>query len=284
MKKLFILLVASLLVTATANSDISVSQNLSRNKIAFEDSVLFEVKIVWDGHQARYLFEKPLAPTVDRLSVGSVSSSVSSVGVGGSEQTTKTFKFSLHPNASGAGYIAPISISYIIWPDSLPGELHTEAMTVQIAEPLPVSLESDSAIPLWMLVTVILLGGGTAAFFIYRSKTSSSVNDQPDTKEQFLIDLERIKKDAGGDFKRFQNGLWRILREYIRNKVGIDPEKYNDSKLTKVLIDAGIDNGEAGRLAVWYMKARQDKFKPVKTEPGDLVRLETEIRNLFEKK
>jgi len=282
MKNLFILLILSLFVTTAANSGISVSQNLSQTDIAYEDSLLFEVKIVWDGNQARYLFENPLAPTIDRLSLGKVSSSVSSVGAGESEQTLKTFQFTLHPNAFGAGYIAPISINYLIWPDSLPGELHTEGMTVQIAEPLPEPAESEAMF--WWIVVLVVIGCGVAGYFIYRHKVSVALaqQDQHNPKEQFLIDLESIKKDADGDFKRFQKGIWKILREYMLQTTSLDPEQFDDSKLSEALLDTNIDKSEAGRLAIWYIRARQDRFRPIKVEPGDLIRLESEIRNLFE--
>jgi len=104
---------ATVLAAAVAAEGISVTQSVDRFSIPFEDSVHFEIVLQWDGPQTAYLFPKPLNPTFERLKVRGLTSSISSSGSGEAETTTKKFRYTLIPTASGTGRIEPVTISYL---------------------------------------------------------------------------------------------------------------------------------------------------------------------------
>ncbi len=262
---------------------ISISQSLSSSEIPFEDSVLFEIVLSWDGSQAAYLFPHPLNPVIDRMTIRGFSSSVSSTGQGDSEKTTKTYRYTLVPKSSGIGQIAPVTVSYISWPDSLPGEMVTEAMTVRIAEPLPPEEPPDLSVIWWVAGILIVIGAALALLMIRRSGKRKAAEPVRTLVEQFLDDLSQLKKEAGTDHKRFQTGLHRILADFLSRKYGLNPDNKSKEELKEELATAGLSELAAFSIAGWYTQAARDKFSPVTAGPGETIRLEAEIRQLFEK-
>lgn len=282
LRSFVISLILTIVIATGASAGISISQSLSNNQIAYEDSVRFEIKLVWDGPQMAYRFLKPLSPEIDKMKIRGFSSSISSVGSGDDETTTKTFEYTLIPVSSGLGYISPVSVEYVTWPDSIPGELVTEAQSVQIAEPRP-QVESNGSLLPWLLALVgLILAAGIAAFLILRK--SRKPEPKLDPAEKFLTALAVAKQDAGNDLKRFQDSLCRILSEYLKSATGLSVEEFDDDRLADELIEGGMNAADAEKLAGWYGRARLDKYRPVKAEPGEVIRLEAEIRSWFEKK
>lgn len=262
---------------------ISLSQTLSSSEIAFEDSVLFEIELAWDGSQAAYLFPNPLRPIIDRMTVRGFSSSVTSAGRDESEQTIKTYRYVLLPKSSGVGRIAPITISYITWPDSLPGELTTSEMTVTIAEPLPPKEPSDYTLIGWLGGAVLLAAAGLVIVIIRRSRNRKPSEPVRTVVEQFLDELGQLKQAAGADHKRFQTGLHKILAEFFSRQYSLSPEGIAEEELKEQLLAAGLTDQAGSKIATWFAQAARDKYSPVSAGPGETIRLEAEIRQLFEK-
>lgn len=264
-------------------SGISVSQTLSRSEIAFEDSVLFEIELSWDGSQAAYQFPNPLRPIIDRMTVRGFSSSVASAGKDASEKTTKTYRYVLLPKTSGVGRIAPITISYIAWPDSLPGEMTTEEMTVTIAQPLPPEEPFDYTLIWWLGGAVLLAAVSLVVVIIRRSRNQQPSEPVRTVVEQFLDDLSQVKQEAGADHKRFQTGLHKILAGFLSQQYGLKPEGLAEEELKEQLLAVGLTDQAGAKIATWFTQAARDKFSPVSVGPGETIRLEAEIRLLFEK-
>ncbi len=279
-----LLFVSAVLTARVALADgISVSQSLDRFSIPFEDSVRFEIVIQWSGPQSAYLFTKPLNPTFDRLKARGVTSSISSTGSGSSEITTKRLSYTLIPISSGLGSIDPVTISYISWPDSIPGELVTEAMTVQIAEPLPTE-EERSSVTVWVAILVILVVVGSGAFaFIMWKKGRKPKEVEKTPVEQFLENLAALKQQSGSEFKKFQTGLYKLLVEFLTAKYAINPDGVADDEVEKLLEPTDLNEHQIRQISLWLVQARRDKFRPVVAAPGETIRLETEIRRFFEK-
>lgn len=262
---------------------ISISQSLDRFNIPFEDSVHFEIVLQWDGPQSAYLFTKPLSPFFDRLKARGVTSSISSTGSGSDEATTKRFSYTLVPASPGVGRIDPIIISYISWPDSVPGELVTEAMTVQIAEPGQ-SVKQSSGRSVWIVIAVSLAVLGLAAFvLVKRSRDRKPKVVEKIPIEQFLEDLTGLKHEAGSDLKKFQTGLYKIMMEFLSAKYGINPDGISDDDIGGALEPTNLSDSQKRQISLWLVQARRDKFRPVAGAPGETIRLETEIRQFFEK-
>ncbi|MEW5995080.1 MAG: hypothetical protein AB1744_11895 [Candidatus Zixiibacteriota bacterium] len=276
----FLFLVAATPVLADG---ISVSQSVDRFSIPFEDSLQFEIVLEWNGPQSAYLFTNPLDLIFDRLQVRGFTSSISSSGAGENEITTKRFRYTLAPISSGAATIAPVTISFVTWPDSIPVELVTEAMSVQIAEPLPPAAEDG--IPLiWIIVIALVLVGGAGVFVLARlarKRKAREVVKAP--AQQFLEKLTDIKQNSGGDLKQFQAGLYDSLSAFLLDQYGIMADRLSDEELEQALVSTNLPDSYRVQISQWLIRARQDKFRPVSGTPGEITQLECAVRAVFEK-
>ena len=259
---------------------ISISQSIDRSQIPFEDSVHFDITLKWAGSQTAYLFEGPLSPVLAQLKVRGFTSSISSSGSVGNETTTKRFRYTLVPTTSGLARIESVRISYISWPDSIPGELVTEAMTVQVAPPLP-PVQDESTVPVWAIIAgLLVVTGAVAAVVTIRRRRPKEIIKSP--QEQFLESLESLKTDAAGDFRKYQTGLYNNLSVFLMARYDIVVGRLGDDEIITALDATGLNDGKKHLLGTWLVRARQDKFRPVAGTPADIVRLETEIRGYFE--
>jgi len=262
--------------------EIAISQSLDRFRIPFEDSIHFDVVLQWQGPQSSYLFTSPLGTTFDRLKVRGFTSSISSTGSGDDEVTTKSFRYTLIPTSAGAATIDPITVSYISWPDSVPGQLVTEAMTVQIAEPLP-PVEGGGA-TVWVMVVLLVVVGGLAALILVKRSAAREPKEIEKTPvQQFLDRLTALKQEAGGDLKKFQVGLYESMAAFLKARYDIESDRLGDNELVSALEVTDLNDDQREQIGRWLVQARRDKFRPVVGAPGETIRLETEIRKFFEK-
>ena len=262
---------------------ISVTQSLSESEIAFEDSLFFEIVLTWDGPQNAYFFEKPLIPKFDRLKVRAFSSAISSSLETGSEITTKKYDYVLIPTSSGSASIDPVSISYVSWPDSIPGELVTEPMTAEIADPVKRDEKGNNISWIWIVVIGLIVLGGFGTFILRVINKKNEIEPHQSPKENFLEKLTETKENAGSDLKKFQTGLYAILATYINDLYKIDVSKLSDNELKEKLVESGINDISSDKIVGWLSRAHQDKFSPITSLPGETIRLEAEIRDFFEK-
>jgi len=283
--RVFLLLTFIMAICAgwSCAGEIAISQSLDRFNIPFEDSVHFDVVLQWQGPQSSYLFASPLGPSFDRLKVRGFTSSISSTGSGDDEVTTKRFRYTLIPTSAGAVTIDPITVSYISWPDSVPGQLVTEAMTVQIAEPLP-PVEEGGGATVWVMVVLLVVVGGLAALILVKwlkARQSKEIEKTP--VQQFLDRLTALKREAGGDLKKFQVGLYESMATFLKARYDIELDRLGDDDMSAALETTDLNDDQKEQIGRWLVQARRDKFRPVVGAPGETIRLETEIRKFFEK-
>lgn len=276
-------IIISLLVSATSSSaisGISLSQAIDKTEIAFEETANFEIELRWSGSPAAYRFDRPLNPYFDRLKIERFSSSIHSVGEGPDEITVKTYKYSLKPTASGVGKIESIAIDYASWPDSLPGELITEAITITIAQPVVEDESSSFSIWLWILGGFLSVGIIIAVVARSRSRGDKLPVMLP---RQILLDgLRELKSEAGNDFKNFQTGLLKLITDFLKNSYDINLAEFSDTEIEDALAATALSVSQREQLKGWIVKANEDKFKPLESSPGETIRLETEVRSFFE--
>jgi hypothetical protein len=275
---------ATLLWTAlSAQASISVSQSIDRTDMAFDDTAGFQIVITWDGPAHAYRFDKPFRVQSDRLKVARFSSTVKTAGEGPDEVTTKVFSYRLAPVLSGLATVDPLEIEYLSWPDSLSGRLVTDPVTLSIAEPLPPEARENGRLSVgwYALIGVVLIGGAVGAFAALKKKPTPEKVRTP--TEAFLEALAAIKTDAGNDLKKFQTGLYRELVIYIESKYNLTlAGKSVDGVVAEVeQIDTG--RSDKDKLSEWLSRADREKFSPVAAAPGEVMRLESEIREFFEK-
>ena len=168
-------------------------------------------------------------------------------------------------------------------PFSLPGELITSEMTVTIAKPLPPPEPFDYSILWWLGGAVLLAAGLLVVVIIRRSRNRKPSEPVRTVVEQFLDELSQLKREAGADHKRFQTGLHKILTEFFSRQYGLSPEGLAEEDLKERLLAVGLTDQAGSRISTWFAQATRDKFSPVSVGPGETIRLEAEIRQLFEK-
>ncbi|RKX18084.1 MAG: hypothetical protein DRP35_09835 [Candidatus Zixiibacteriota bacterium] len=278
---IFVLLI--LLLCPLIGQTIEISQSLDKFETDFEDSVQFEITVQWDGPPHAYLFNKPLNPTFSYLKAGTLSSRVSSIGSGEDEKTTKKFKFILYPTQSGQAIIEPINVKYLKYADSTEGELVTEMMTVTVAAPIPIE-KSKGVNPYYIILFGFLISVGILlTVIIVKNKKNKEISKPEKTnREIFLEKLSEIKNNAGSNLKEFQSGLYNILLEFFMNEYKLDLSEVDDEDITKKIDETKLTQFQKENLTGWLLKAKKDRYQPLQSSPGETIRLESEIRNLFE--
>lgn len=276
-------LLPTMLFWSDAQSSISVSQSIDRTEMAYEDTAAFRVVVTWDGPAHAYRFEKPFRVQSDKLKVARYTSSVRSNGVGPSEITTKVFEYQLAPFLSGVATVQPMVIEYVTWPDSTVGQLVTDAVTLTVAEPVPADERRGGGFSggLIAIIIVVVVGLGVGGYSLFKQKPQKEVIKNP--AEVFLDQLAAMRKDSGMDLKKFQTGLYRILEVYIHSRYGLDITGKPASAIADELDNVEPDQTVRAALAGWMARAEREKFSPVEIAPGEVPRLESEVRAFFEK-
>ena len=257
---------------------IGLSQSINKTEMKFEDSLVFEIRLEWDGSQFVYLFEGPLNPYFDRLRVSNFSSSINSTGTGDKEKTIKKFSYTLLPTSSGTAKIEPILISFMSMPDSGRGQFLTEPVLINVAD--PVFVEESESFPLWLLAVggFLLIGGVSAAFFLIKSGGKKEVL----TPVQIALqELAKVKEDSGTDFKNFQSGVYRLLTKFSKENYQIETTGKYEAEIETAFADTNLDETRQRQIKDWIIRAGEDKFRPAVASVGETVRLENEIRTFL---
>jgi len=262
---------------------ISVSQSIDRTDMRFEDTAEYRVVVSWDGPPTRYRFDKALRLEADKLKVASFSSTVNSAGSGPDEVSSKVVNYRLAPTGSGVGTIEPLAIEYMEWPDTTVGVLLTDAFTVTIAPPAPVSVASENGIAVWIWLVVIILSLSVVAVLVVWLRNSKEAPPVRTPAEAFLDDLAVLKSESGSDLKHFQTGLYKILTVFISVLFRIDVNGRATEVILADLEQADLSREGKDMLSDWLRRAEREKYAPVNAPPGETIRLESEIRSFVEK-
>lgn len=277
-------LMASLTGSAWAGG-ISLSQSLDRSEIAFEEQANLEIVVTWHGNQAAYRFDRPMQPQLDKLRVKEFSSTISSEGSGSEEISTKRFHYSLTPTGSGIARVEPMVLKYLTWPDSLPGELVTEALTLTVAPAKPVakpfSLKQHKN-TIFATAGGLALVGGVGAGLMVRSRRRRPKPEVKSVTEQFLERLPQLRQESNGDLKKFQTGLYKSLLWFLSAEYGLTFANEPVEEILRQLDGAGIPSRIKDRICGWLLQADRIKFSPTTPAPGEAIRLENEVREFFE--
>ncbi|RME27350.1 MAG: hypothetical protein D6800_05180 [Candidatus Zixiibacteriota bacterium] len=284
MKQLLTALFFSIILTAVVRGDgITVTQELDRTEIPFEQTATLQVKLTWPGPMTAYLIEGPLRPELEKLKVGRFSSSVTSRGTGADEVTTKTYTFTLQPTASGVGRILPMEVHYVSLPDSIPGTLTTDALELTIAEKKPVSTSGSGVLNAGLMVgllTILLVA--LAGVVIYRRQKSRQAREPVVSPSQTLVDaLSKLRSETGSDLKRFRAGAFPLITAFLADRYGVATAGQSAGQIVEQLSRLDLSERQREQLETWLVECEQAKYSPVTSAPGDVIRLETEMRQFF---
>lgn len=278
-----ILLLVGLAVSASGQS-ISLSQSIDRTDMAFEDTAVFEISITWDGPPTAYRFDRAIRLVSEKLKVARFNSNVSSAGAGDSEVTTKRLVYELVPKLDGPATIEPVAVEYVSWPDSVAGALMTDPVQITVARPLPKEeLERRGLSSLWY-VAFGLLAVTIAGLAVYSGlrRKQTAVQPAKSPSERAIEGLETSRKQAGNDLKIFQTGVYKVLTDYLATRYGMAIENRPVADIVEALQERERDESVRGKLVTWLTRAEKEKFVPVSAPPGEVIRLETEMRKFFE--
>ena len=283
LKQALTLLAAQVFLVGSAwAGDITLSQRLDRAAMAFEDSATLEIRLTWPGPITAYLIEGPLRPELERLKVRSYRSSVSASGSGETEMTTKVYTFVLEPTGPGIGRIAPMEIRYMSAIDSVPGTLVTEALEVNIAEPRPAADRTGMGRSVVILAGAVFVAlAGLGIWTYVRRRKTRPAEPQRTPAEMFLDELQHLRQEASGDLKRFKAGLYPLLARYLHRQYDIVTDRCTADDLVARLEQLDLAAARRERLALWLRESEQAKYRPVTGQPGETIRLETELREFF---
>lgn len=278
-----ILLISTPAVSSLAAGRISLSQSLDKNQMAFEDSVTLTLTLTWPGPQYAYRFDRPVQPQLESFQLGPFATSISSEGTGNEEITTKVYNYTLLPLDFGKQVIEPITISYVSYTDSIPGELLSEPLVVEVAKPVPPPEVADQIATEWIVAGILLVLTVVATFVILRMKKSPLSGESfAGPAEEFLDKLHKLKTESGSDVKRFQTGLYSLLVQYLEKEYDLTLTNKNAEQVTVEVEKTDMPAARREQILGWLKRAETEKYSPIASAPGETVRLATEIQQYFE--
>ncbi len=275
---LYILLLFPAL-SLNAGENISLSAALDKIDIQYEETVELKLEIKWQGDITSYAFEVIPLPELENLKVLGTSSAISSGKENGNEITTRTFKYTLKPTGAGIGTINPITLQSVSMPDSIPGHLSTQLMKVNIAKPIPVEKESGVQIYLYLMVAALMIA--TVVIVVLKKRKGPDVEPIKSPEEYFIDTLAQIKANSQSDRTLFFTKLHAALTDYIKLKYNIEISGQNAEKISGQIDKLEISANYKEKISGWLIQSEKEKYAPFGGEPGDIIRLISELDNFF---
>jgi hypothetical protein len=157
-------------------------------------------------------------------------------------------------------------------------------MALFIAEPRPVAETEDAGSAWWLIVTaaVIVVAGAGGAVVFLRRRSAGRQQERP-AREQFLDSLESLKRESGTDLKKFQTGLYRYLIRYLSDEYDLELSGCSAVQISDRLRETSMIESHRNQVCHWLERAEREKFSPVASAPGETMRLESEVRQFFER-
>lgn len=276
-----ILILASLEARA---AEMSISQSIDKMTVAFDEHATLTIELRWDGPQHEYYFDRPLQPVLDRFQIAKFSTSLSTDPSATAQQTKKIFRYELQPTSAGVGKIEPITISYIRVTDSIPGQLSTEPISLTITEP---TAATRPRTPELMSKPALIIAGVTLvlsiSFTVVLIARSRRPREKPLTPAQEVLRrLGELRESANGEPKTFQSGLYKLLVWYLHKQHGMDVSPRPTEDIIHSIDNSTIPHEQKEKIGAWLLQAHRTKFSPVQASPGEVTRLEAEVRQFFE--
>lgn len=280
----FFLLGAMILINHLAVAGkISLSAGIDRNDIHFKDSLSFSLEIRWEGKVGDFQFELLPLPATQNLKILGSSSAVSSDVINGTDITIRNFRYTLQPTKGGVGIIEPVVLKYISLPDSLPGELSSQQFQIFIREPAPMEKPEGSGLKflLWAIPALMAASSAAVIIVVRRRKRAQAVPVKS-AEELLLESLFSAKKESLSDRKLFFTRLYALLSHYLDLKFGLKTAGRTASEIVGDLASSPMPDTMKEKMAAWLLQAEREKYAPLPGEPGEVLRLVTEMENLFE--
>ena len=160
----------------------------------------------------------------------------------------------------------------------------TEPMSLQIAAALPVQPDGKPRSTLLLILFGALVVIAIASWVI-RSRIAkrAPVEIIKTPAEIFLENLAQLRLDSGNDVKKFQTGLYKQLVLFLKNRFNLEPAGPGAEDIVISLQATSLSDAQKEKISSWLIRAEKEKFSPVAAAPGETIRLESEVREFFEK-
>lgn len=267
---------------------ISVSAGLSRTTVPFDSTVTLRIALSWPGDQFAYLITSALKPEAERLSLLRYTSTAATSGTAQTPVTTKTYEFVFQPTSAGSGKILPITIHYRLATqvptDTTQFQLVTEPLLLTIDEPEIARKKGAPALipyPLgYWLLGVLALSTTFVVVLVIRSRRPQV--PQVSLEEQLLVKIGELRGECGDDVKRFQTGVYKELVHYVARANRVDLSGMMTDDIVHVIDASQMPEERKVKIGAWLLQAQRQKFSPAAFSSAEVLRLEQEIRLLFE--
>lgn len=263
---------------------------LSRSTVPFDSTVQLRIEMTWPGDQLAYMLARPIQPEAERLTLLKYSTTASTHGSGDSLFTTRTYEFIFQPTSAGVGKILPMTILYRAASqsptDSTLGQLVTEPLNLTILEPeiLNRKKEAPSLIPYplgYWLLGVLALSTTFVVILVLRSRRPKTAQISPE--DVLLVKIGELRADCRDDVKKFQTGVYKELVHYVAKVNRLDLSGMMTEELVQVIDASQMPEDQKVKIGAWLLQAQRQKFSPASFSSAEVLRLEQEIRSLFER-
>jgi hypothetical protein len=132
---------------------------------------------------------------------------------------------------------------------------------------------------LYILIGAVLIGA--FIFIIIKIKSKPDVEPVKSPEERFLEILAQIKAESQSDRKIFFTKLHSALSNFIESKYNINTSGQTAEVISGNLEKLEISADEKEKISFWLIHSEKEKYAPFEGEPGDIIRLITELENYF---
>lgn len=275
---IFLIVAAHLPVFA---SNISISAEVTRSSIPFEEKDTLIVRLNWQGEPFLYQVDGIPLPELDKFEILGSSSAVSAkTDSAGNKLTGRTFMYVLQPVDYGTGIIKPLSLNAVNRVSQESHLLQTGRISVEIAKPVPREKESSDSTLAYILAFfgVLILAGAVIAV----RRKNRHVEIQPTGMEKYIQDLETIRKETIADGKLFFSRLYRLLISYLEAEQGLSLTGKTGGEVIACV--QKIDNDEIkATFIAWLERLHQEKYRPDAPSTDEVKDLYTAVKTFFEK-
>jgi len=266
-----------------AAGEISISAEISSASIAFEAKDTLTVRLTWEGEPFLYQVDDFPMPALEKMEILGSSSSVASSAdstLAAGEITTRTFRYILQPNDFGTGVVSPLNLTAKNRVSGEAHELKTGRLTVEIAKPVPKADPQSGHSTLFIILAVVVVAVGTAAFIIIRRKPRA---EEAPADLSYLESLKEIKKETISDKKLFYSRLYRLLLAYLEKERGLEVSGKTGAEVGRI-IESLEDGPEKANLTLWINLAQKVKYRPEEPSAGDVENTYNAVYQFFENK
>lgn len=282
-----VIILLLLLSTASAAGEISISAEVGRSSMAFEDRDTLTVVLQWDGGTDLYQVEEFPLPEMDKLEILGSSSSVSSEADASSsagERTKRTFSYILGPTDYGPGVIRPIDF---VVKNQQTGESHrlqTARMTIEIARPVAkTEARGDTSLMVLLIGAVGAVCGAVLFYLLRRGKSGGGPSEKRADEGKYLDLLAEIKKECVADGKLFYSRLYRLLVMYLEKEYKLEISGKTGEEVLGIL-DAMEPDEDRLQVRRFLNEALGAKFLPEDPGPGSITDTYNTVHDFFERK